>query len=91
MKSRKPVTARSAGGRKFSERGLRVKLAEDDSGRIGGMIQYLPLEHSLAEGQDLYLILCIWVHDKQGPGNLQRRRIGEGTSPGRRGRRRDLA
>jgi GNAT superfamily N-acetyltransferase len=63
--------------RKFSQRGLRVKLAEDDSGKIGGMIQYLPIEHSLAEGQDLYFILCIWVHGhKQGPGNLQKRGLG---------------
>ena len=64
--------------RKFSQQGLRVKLAEDDSGTIGGMIQYLPIEHSLAEGKDLYFILCTWVHGhKQGPGNLQKRGMGK--------------
>ncbi len=63
---------------KFSDRGLRVKLAEDDSGTIAGMIQYLPIEHSIAEGQDLYFVLCIWVHGhKQGPGNLQKRGMGK--------------
>ena len=64
--------------RKFSQRGLRVKLAEDDGGTIGGMIQYLPIEHSPAEGNDLYFILCIWVHGhKQGPGNFQQRGLGK--------------
>ncbi len=63
---------------KYSQRGLRVKLAEDDAGTIGGMIQYLPIEHSLAEGEDLYFILCTWVHGhKQGPGNLQKRGMGK--------------
>ena len=63
---------------KSRQQGLRVKLAEDDSGVIGGMIQYLPIEHSLAEGEDLYFILCIWVHGhKQGPGNLQKRGMGK--------------
>ena len=63
---------------KASQQGLRVKLAEDDSGTIGGMIQYLPIEHSLAQGEDLYFVLCIWVHGhKQGPGNLQKRGLGK--------------
>lgn len=59
------------------DHGLRVKLAEDDDGQIAGMIQYLPIEFSGAEGQDLYFVLCIWVHGhKQGPGNRQRRGLG---------------
>ena len=54
------------------QRGLRAKLALDDSGEVGGMIQYLPIEESWADGEDLYLILCIWVHGhKQGRGNFQ--------------------
>ncbi len=59
-------------------RGLRVKLAEDDDGRIAGMIQYLPIEHSPAEGEDLYFVLCIWVHayKKLGPGDRRRRGLG---------------
>ena len=43
----------------MKDRGLRVKLAEDDNGEIGGMIQYLPIELSPAEGNDLNLIHCI--------------------------------
>ena len=64
--------------RKFAERGLRVKLALDDAGTVGGMIQYLPIEESPAEGKELYFILCIWVHGyKQGPGNFQKRGMGK--------------
>lgn len=53
-------------------KGLRAKLAEDDDGRIGGMIQYLPVEESFVDGKGLYFIPCIWVHGhKQGRGNFQ--------------------
>ncbi len=57
--------------------GLRAKLAEDDSGAIGGMIQYGPIESSFVEGEDFYFIYCIWVHGyKQGRGNFQKRGLG---------------
>ena len=42
--------------------GLRAKLAVDDAGEVGGMIQYLPIEHSFVLGADLWVILCVWVH-----------------------------
>ena len=72
-------------------RGLRVKLALDDAGTVGGMIQYLPIEESFASGKDLYFILCIWVHGyKQGRGNFRKTRNGQGASR-RRGRRRPSA
>ena len=59
------------------DKGLRVKLAVDERGQVGGMIQYLPIEHSFAEGRDLYFILCIWVHGyKKGRGNFQGRGMG---------------
>jgi GNAT superfamily N-acetyltransferase len=62
---------------RFLERGLRAKLALDDSGEVGGMIQYLPIEESWADGEGLYLILCIWVHGHpQGRGDFQRRGMG---------------
>ena len=62
---------------KYRERGLQVKLALDDAGRVGGMIQYLPIEASFVAGHDLYFILCIWVHGhKQGRGNFQGRGMG---------------
>lgn len=61
----------------MKDKGLRVKLAQDDSGVIGGMIQYLPVEISFVEGKDLYLVLCIWIHGhKQGIGNYQKKGMG---------------
>jgi GNAT superfamily N-acetyltransferase len=70
--------AREAGGRRarwidrFLARGLRAKLAVDERGTVGGMVQYLPIEHSNVDGRGLYFILCIWVHGhKQGRGNFQ--------------------
>ena len=57
---------------RFLERGLRAKLAVDDAGTVGGMIQYLPIEHSCVRGAGLYFILCIWVHGhKQGRGDFR--------------------
>ncbi len=63
---------------KMRDRGLRVKLALDDTGKVGGMIQYAPLEHAFAEGKDLYFIYCIWVHGyKKGRGNFQKQGMGK--------------
>jgi len=63
---------------KMKDRGLGVKLALDDKGVVGGMIQYVPIEVSPgAEGKDLYFVLCIWVHGhKKGRGNFQKRGMG---------------
>lgn len=59
------------------ERGLRVKLALDAGGRPGGMIQYLPIEHSPALGRGLEFVLCVWVHGHaRGRGDLQGRGMG---------------
>lgn len=62
----------------YRDRGLRVKLAEDEDGAVAGMIQYLPVEESpFAEGRDAYVILCIWVHGHpQGVGDRRGRGIG---------------
>lgn len=58
--------------------GLRAKLALDDNGVEGGMIQYGPIEHSFVDGSDLYFIYCIHVHAyKQGRGNFQKRGMGK--------------
>ena len=64
---------------RMRHRGLRVKLALDDSGRIGGMIQYLPIEESPALGRDLHFVLCIWVLPRSPAGPSERRR-GMGTA-----------
>jgi len=63
---------------KVKDRGLRVKLAVDDNGEVGGMIQYVPIEQSFVEGNDLYFIYCIWVHGhKKGRGNFQKKGMGK--------------
>ena len=63
--------------RRMRERGLRVKLARDGTGTVGGMIQYLPIEEHHLQGQDLHSILCIWVHGYQeGRGNFQKQGMG---------------
>ncbi|MCK4542418.1 MAG: GNAT family N-acetyltransferase [Spirochaetales bacterium] len=64
--------------RGVKEKGLRVKLARSEDGKICGMIQYLPIEESFVEGKDLYVVYCIWVHGyKQGVGNQQKKGIGK--------------
>ena len=63
---------------KYKDRGLRVKLSLDNNNTVAGMIQYLPIEESFVEGEDLYFILCIWVHGyKEGIGNFQGKGMGE--------------
>ncbi|MFC1926066.1 GNAT family N-acetyltransferase [Chloroflexota bacterium] len=63
---------------RYKDRGLRVKLALDDNGEVGGMIQYLPVEESWIQGKDLYFIMCIWVHGhKEGRGNFQKKGMGK--------------
>jgi len=62
---------------RYRSEGLRVKLALDGSGTAGGMIQYLPIEKSFAEGEGLYVIHCIWVHGyKEGRGNFRKKGMG---------------
>jgi len=64
---------------KIKDKGLGVKLALDDKGEVGGMIQYVPIEYSFGvEGKALYVIKCIWVHGhKQGRGNFQKKGMGK--------------
>ena len=63
--------------RQMKDKGVRVKFAEDDNGVIGGMIQYIPIEYSMFEGKDLYVVLCIWVHGhKLGRGDYRKRGMG---------------
>ncbi len=62
---------------KMKDKGLCVKLAEDDDGRFGGLIQYMPIEHSFAEGKDLYFINCIFVlGSKKDGGNFRKKGMG---------------
>lgn len=63
----------------MKEKGLRVKLALNDEGVVGGMIEYMPVEYSYAEGSDLYIVNCIWVHgyEGKGVGNVQGKGMGK--------------
>ena len=62
---------------RMKDKGIRVKLAREDDGVISGMIQYLPIEHSVFEGEGLYAVLCVWVHGyKEGIGDYQKKGIG---------------
>lgn len=62
---------------KINNKGLGVKLALDDNGQVGGMIQYIPIEHSIIQGKDLYFIYCVWVHGySKGRGNFQKKGMG---------------
>jgi len=62
---------------KMKDKGLKVKFAMDDNNIIGGMIHYIPVEYSMVLGENLYVVLCIWVHGhKQGRGNHRKRGMG---------------
>ena len=65
--------------REMKEKGLRVKIALTDENVVGGMIEYMPIEYSCAEGSHLYIVNCIWVHGYKGKGrgNLQGKGIGQ--------------
>jgi GNAT superfamily N-acetyltransferase len=69
---------RAAWVERFLARGLRAKLAVDDAGTVGGMIQYLPIEQSFVDGEGLYFIPCIWVHGhRRGRGDFRGHGMGE--------------
>ncbi|MDD3625821.1 MAG: GNAT family N-acetyltransferase [bacterium] len=62
---------------KMKDKGLRAKLALDENDVVGGMIEYIPIEQSFAEGTNLYFINCIWVHGyEEGRGDFQKKGIG---------------
>lgn len=63
---------------KMKDKGLCVKLALDDNGRFGGMIQYMPIKYSFAGGKDLYFINCIYVlGKKKAGGNFRKKGVGK--------------
>ncbi|MCJ7813005.1 GNAT family N-acetyltransferase [bacterium] len=63
---------------KMKDKGLGIKLALDERGEVGGMIQYMPVDYAPIEGKDLYFVNCIWVHGyKKGRGNFQKKGMGK--------------
>jgi len=65
--------------RRMKDEGLLVKLALDEAGQVGGMIQAVPIERSPALGRGLYFILCVWVL-KRSPAGASRQGRGMGTA-----------
>ena len=62
---------------RMKDKGLGVKLVQDETGVISGMIQYIPSEYAPIEGDGLYYIYCIWVHGhKQGIGDKRKKGLG---------------
>lgn len=63
----------------MKDNGLCVKLALNDEEKPVGMIQYIPIEYSFVKGNELYFILCIWIHGykNKGVGNYQKQGIGK--------------
>lgn len=62
---------------KHKDKGLREKVLVLDTGDVGGLCQYIPIEHSPFLGRDLMAILCIWVHGYDHlVGNQQKRGFG---------------
>lgn len=63
---------------RMKDKGVRVKLAIDEDKEVAGMIQYLPIGHSMFEGKNLHVVLCIWVHGhKQGMGDRRKKGLGK--------------
>lgn len=63
---------------KMKDQGLRVKLAQNEQGVVGGMIQYFPIEHSWIKGKNLYFIGCILVYGSQhGRGDFRNQGMGK--------------
>jgi len=64
--------------RGMEHHGLRAKIAVNDNGIEGGMIQYGPIEKSHVDGSGLYFIYCIHVHGyKQGRGDFRKHGMGK--------------
>ncbi len=62
---------------KMKDKGLRVKLAKNNKGEIGGMIQYFPAEYAGVNAPGMLFIQCTWVHGyKKGRGNFQKKGMG---------------
>jgi N-acetylglutamate synthase-like GNAT family acetyltransferase len=62
---------------RMKDKGVKVKFALDENNVIGGMIQYIPIEHTGFEGENLYVVLCIWVHGhNKGRGDYRKRGMG---------------
>ncbi len=46
----------------YQPKGHRAKILKDDAGQIVGLTNYIPVEYSPYEGENLMAILCMWIH-----------------------------
>jgi GNAT superfamily N-acetyltransferase len=46
----------------YAPTGHRAKVLKDDTGQVVGLTNYIPVEHSPYEGENLMAILCMWIH-----------------------------
>lgn len=62
----------------YEPKGHRAKVLIDDSGQVVGLTNYIPVEHSPYEGENLMAILCMWIHGYEHlVGNQQSRGYGQ--------------
>ena len=56
----------------YQPKGHRAKVLFDDREQVVGLTNYIPVEHSPYEGENLMAILCMWIHGYgHGVGNQQ--------------------
>ncbi len=46
----------------YQPKGHRAKVLMDDEDRVVGLTNYIPIEYSPYEGENLMAILCMWIH-----------------------------
>jgi len=46
----------------YKPKGHRAKVLKDDAGQVVGLTNYIPIEYSPYEGENLMAILCMWIH-----------------------------
>lgn len=46
----------------YKPKGHRAKVLIDDADQVVGLTNYIPIEHSPYEGENLMAILCMWIH-----------------------------
>ncbi|NKC01232.1 MAG: hypothetical protein GKR90_22425 [Pseudomonadales bacterium] len=46
----------------YKPKGHRAKVLFDDADQVVGLTNYIPVEHSPYEGENLMAILCMWIH-----------------------------
>jgi len=62
----------------YQEIGYLLREGLIDIDVVCGMIQYLPIEYSMFEGENLHAVLCIWVHGhKEGIGDRRKKGMGK--------------